>query len=243
LPQLRSFAAPATAGIRASVAASFSEAQQTKSGFTQTRSTALSAGLFFSGRYCRCFGFHLCGLSSSARTALCEGSPSHGRRRRLLNRHPLELQKIAIIEELADHVHAAGARGRNAEEFVYRVNDAHEKPADVLISAMSLSAESLGLGDQIGTLAPGFQADLVATEGNPLEDITAVRVVFVMKSGVIYRNEIRPLLIAKPNPDYVQLEPRSQSPIQERGEVPCRPEDRKGRRRGKRRKGAAAGSP
>jgi hypothetical protein len=42
---LRSFAAPATAGIRAFVAASFCEAQQTKSGFTQTRSTALSAGL------------------------------------------------------------------------------------------------------------------------------------------------------------------------------------------------------
>jgi hypothetical protein len=42
--------------------------------------------------------------------------------------------------------------------------------------------------------------------------------------------------IAEPNPDYVQLEPRSQSPIQERGEVPCRPEDRKGRRRSKRRK-------
>lgn len=87
----------------------------------------------------------------------------------------------------------AGAHGRNAEEFVYRVNDAHEKPADVLISATSLSAESLGLGDQIGTLAPGFQADLVATEGNPLEDITAVRrVVFVMKGGVIYRNETPP---------------------------------------------------
>jgi imidazolonepropionase-like amidohydrolase len=86
----------------------------------------------------------------------------------------------------------AGAHGRNAEEFVYRVNDANEKPGDVLISATSLAAESLGLRDQIGTLAPGFQADLVATEGNPLEDITAVRrVVFVMKGGVVYRNETR----------------------------------------------------
>jgi imidazolonepropionase-like amidohydrolase len=87
----------------------------------------------------------------------------------------------------------AGAHGRNAEEFVYRVNDAHENPGDVLVSATSLSAESLGLRDQIGTLAPGFQADLVATEGNPLEDITAVRrVVFVMKGGMVYRNEARP---------------------------------------------------
>jgi imidazolonepropionase-like amidohydrolase len=44
------------------------------------------------------------------------------------------------------------------------------------------------LGREIGTVAPGFQADLVATDGNPLDDITAVRrVVFVMKGGRIYR--------------------------------------------------------
>jgi imidazolonepropionase-like amidohydrolase len=83
----------------------------------------------------------------------------------------------------------AGAHGRNAEEFVYRVNEAHERPADALTSATSVSAESLGLGKEIGTIAPGFAADLVATDGNPLEDITAVRrVVFVMKGGRVYRN-------------------------------------------------------
>jgi imidazolonepropionase-like amidohydrolase len=82
----------------------------------------------------------------------------------------------------------AGSHGRNAEEFVYRVRDAHDKPMDAVISATSVSAESLGLGREIGTVAPGFQADLVATDGNPLEDITAVRrVVFVMKSGKVYR--------------------------------------------------------
>jgi imidazolonepropionase-like amidohydrolase len=83
----------------------------------------------------------------------------------------------------------AGAHGRNAEEFIYRVHDALDKPMDALISATSLSAESLSLDKEIGTLAPGYQADLVATDGNPLEDITAVRrVVFVMKGGKIYRN-------------------------------------------------------
>ncbi len=83
----------------------------------------------------------------------------------------------------------AGAHGRNAEEFVYRVRDAHEAPMDALMSATSVSAESLGLGRQIGTIAPGFDADLVAVDGNPLTDITAVRrVVFVMKGGRIYRN-------------------------------------------------------
>ena len=83
----------------------------------------------------------------------------------------------------------AGSHGRNAEEFVYRVRDAHEKPMDALISATSRSAESLGMGDTIGTVAPGYEADLVATGGNPLDDITAVRrVVFVMKGGRVYRN-------------------------------------------------------
>ena len=84
----------------------------------------------------------------------------------------------------------AGSHGRNAEEFVYRVNEAHDKPMDALISATSLSAESLGLGKELGTIAPGFAADLVATQGNPIDDITAVRkIVFVMKSGKVYRND------------------------------------------------------
>ena len=86
----------------------------------------------------------------------------------------------------------AGAHGRNAEEFVYRVRDAHDQPMDALVSGTSMAAESLGLGKEIGTLAPGFQADLVATDGNPLADITAVRrVVFVMKGGKVYKGANR----------------------------------------------------
>jgi imidazolonepropionase-like amidohydrolase len=86
----------------------------------------------------------------------------------------------------------SGAHGRNAEEFVYRVRDAGEKPMDAIVSATSLAAQSLGLGDRIGTVAPGFEADLVAVEGNPLDDITAVRrVVFVMKGGKVYKNTLR----------------------------------------------------
>lgn len=83
----------------------------------------------------------------------------------------------------------AGSHGRNAEEFIYRVKEAAEKPSDVLISATSLSAESLGMGTEIGTIAVGYDADLVATDGNLLDDITAVRRVrFVMKGGVVYRS-------------------------------------------------------
>jgi imidazolonepropionase-like amidohydrolase len=78
----------------------------------------------------------------------------------------------------------SGAHGRNAEEFVYRVRDAHEPPMEVFRSATSVAADSLGLGSRIGTVAVGYEADLVAIAGDPLTDITAVRkVVFVMKGG------------------------------------------------------------
>ncbi len=87
----------------------------------------------------------------------------------------------------------AGAHGRNAEEFVYRVREARETPADALLSATSVAAESLGLGTRIGSLAAGFEADLVAIDGNPLDDITAVRrVVFVMKGGKACRVDAHP---------------------------------------------------
>ena len=86
----------------------------------------------------------------------------------------------------------AGAHGRNAEELIYRVRDGGQDPMDAIMSATSRAAESLGLAEQIGTLAPGFEADLVAVAGNPLDDITAVRrVVFVMKGGVVYKNLAR----------------------------------------------------
>jgi len=82
----------------------------------------------------------------------------------------------------------AGSHGRNAEEFIYRVREAGEKPMDVLVSATSGSAESLGMRDTLGALAVGCAADIVATDGNMVDDITAVRRVrFVMKDGRVYR--------------------------------------------------------
>lgn len=84
----------------------------------------------------------------------------------------------------------AGAHGRNFEELVYRVRDGGQPPMDAIVSATSLSAESLRMQDRIGAIAPGMEADIIATDGNPLDDITAVRrVVFVMKSGKVYKNE------------------------------------------------------
>ena len=82
----------------------------------------------------------------------------------------------------------AGAHGRNAEEFIYRVKDAGETPMQAIVSATSVSATALGLGQEVGTVAPGFRADLVAVEGDPLTDIAAVRkVMFVMKNGVVVK--------------------------------------------------------
>jgi imidazolonepropionase-like amidohydrolase len=52
-----------------------------------------------------------------------------------------------------------------------------------------MGAEALGMADRIGAIAPGLLADIIALDGNPLRDITAVRrVVFVMKGGVVYKN-------------------------------------------------------
>ena len=83
----------------------------------------------------------------------------------------------------------AGAHGRNREEFIYRVKDGGDTPMNALISGASLAAESLGLGQTVGTVAPGYEADLVAVEGDPLSDITAVRnLVFVMKAGRVYKS-------------------------------------------------------
>jgi imidazolonepropionase-like amidohydrolase len=83
----------------------------------------------------------------------------------------------------------AGAHGHNAEELVVRVKEGHQKAMDAVTSATSLSAESVGMGKTIGTLAAGFEADLIAVDGDPTQDITALqRVVFVMKGGKVYKN-------------------------------------------------------
>jgi imidazolonepropionase-like amidohydrolase len=83
----------------------------------------------------------------------------------------------------------AGAHGRNAEEFIDRVRDGGVDPMAAMVSANSLGAEALGMADQIGSIAPGLQADIIALDGDPLKDILAVRrVVFVMKGGVVYKN-------------------------------------------------------
>jgi imidazolonepropionase-like amidohydrolase len=78
------------------------------------------------------------------------------------------------------------AHGRNSDELLCRVK-AGQSPMDVITSATSLAAKALGLGDRIGTIAAGYDADLIAMRGDPSKDIAATRdVVFVMRGGVVF---------------------------------------------------------
>ena len=50
-------------------------------------------------------------------------------------------------------------------------------------------AQALNLDKEIGSLSPGMQADIIALDGDPTKDITAVlRVAFVMKAGIVYKD-------------------------------------------------------
>ena len=84
----------------------------------------------------------------------------------------------------------AGAHGRNAEELVCRVRRGGQPAMDAIVSATSRAAESLRLDKEIGRIAVGYVADIIATDGDPIAEIEATqRVVFVMRNGIVYRNE------------------------------------------------------
>jgi imidazolonepropionase-like amidohydrolase len=65
-------------------------------------------------------------------------------------------------------------------------------PAAALRAATSVAAELFGVSDRLGTLEAGKVADVVAVPGDPTRDIRQTeRVFFVMKDGVVFRNERR----------------------------------------------------
>ena len=83
----------------------------------------------------------------------------------------------------------AGAHGRSAEEIIYRVQVAGQPAGDAIVDATSHNAMSLGLGDTDRRARAGPRRGLIAVDGDPLKDITALRrVVFVMKGGEVYKN-------------------------------------------------------
>ena len=86
--------------------------------------------------------------------------------------------------------------GENAKQFAYMVRWGLT-PLQAIQSAATSAADLLGWSDRVGAVAPGLYADLIAVEGNPLEDITELeRVKFVMKGGVAYKSPP-----AKPAPE------------------------------------------
>ena len=74
--------------------------------------------------------------------------------------------------------------GRNAEEFAQMVELGAMSPAEVLASATSVAARYLDLENEIGRIAPGYSADMIAVDGNPMADIRLLeKVKFVMARG------------------------------------------------------------
>jgi imidazolonepropionase-like amidohydrolase len=111
----------------------------------------------------------------------------------------VELEKTAFQKALKKNVKivfGTDAGGfdwkelNQAKEFEYYVQYGMS-PMQAIRSATSLAGEMLGWKEKAGTIETGRWADLVAVAGDPLKDITELsRVQFVMKSGVVYKNEI-----------------------------------------------------
>lgn len=111
----------------------------------------------------------------------------------------VDLEKTAFQKALKKNVKIAlgtDAGGfdwkevNQAKEFEYYV-DYGMTPMQALRAGTVVAAELLGWSDKVGTVEAGKWADLVAVSGDPLKDITEVeRVKFVMKAGVVYKNEV-----------------------------------------------------
>ncbi|HEX5461085.1 MAG TPA: amidohydrolase family protein [Steroidobacteraceae bacterium] len=84
----------------------------------------------------------------------------------------------------------AGAFGHQADEIIARVK-LGQPVMDAIDDATSVNAESLRLGKEIGSVASGYDADIIAVDGDPLSDATRLRQVsFVMKAGTVYKNTV-----------------------------------------------------
>jgi imidazolonepropionase-like amidohydrolase len=121
----------------------------------------------------------------------------------------VSLDKLAMLEPLAlrslERLHQAGVRTGFGTDLLgaleryqcteFAIRGEVWAPADVLRSATSVNAEILGIGDRVGKVAPGYDADLIAVSGNPLVDLNLFtddgrNVPLVIKKGGIAKNEL-----------------------------------------------------
>ena len=107
-------------------------------------------------------------------------------------------ETLALVGTAARAARAAGVpvvfgtdaavfeHGRNAEEFRLLVDLVGMSPAEAIASATTAAARLLGMDNELGRIAPGFSADIIAVEGDPLQDVEALkRVRFVIARGRI----------------------------------------------------------
>jgi len=112
--------------------------------------------------------------------------------RRIVQRHEETFQKamkmgikIAFGTDVGAYPH-----GTSAREFVKMV-EYGMKPIDAIRSATITASQLVHMEKEIGSIEPGKYADIIATDGNPVDDIKALtRVTFVMKEGKVYKGLI-----------------------------------------------------
>jgi len=90
--------------------------------------------------------------------------------------------KIAFGTDASVYPH-----GLNARQFAWQVKYG-QTPMEAIRSATTSAADLIGRDPDIGTIAPGKRADLIAVAGDPLADVSVLeKVAFVMKDGVVYK--------------------------------------------------------
>ncbi len=118
------------------------------------------------------------------------------RGRELVSHHIESIQRAlaAGVKVVAGTDAGGHEHNINARELQYMV-EAGLTPMQALQSATGWAAECLGLAQTVGTLTPGKDADLIAVEGNPLQDITILqdiqRIKLVLKEGKVCVNRSR----------------------------------------------------
>jgi imidazolonepropionase-like amidohydrolase len=86
-----------------------------------------------------------------------------------------------------------GSGCKEAEEFLALRRDGGAIEMHDLEKVTYWAAVALGISDRVGSVVPGLSADLIATDGNPLQDASALqRIVFIMKGGRVYREPAAP---------------------------------------------------